>query len=455
MKRWWSAWLLTLFAFAMFNTLLAQETGVEALSLEDCIRIALENNSQLKIVQYQKSLASRQHRQSYSNILPQVNFTFDASTFKRGPTFYIGNEFVGENPLTNKTITGENYSASLVVSQNLFDGGFWWNNIRKTAIDQKSTEFRFMDQRQQTIVTVQQAYFTLLQELKLLDVYKQAVNRSAEQLERSEKMYELGAVAQVDVFRARVNLGNDRIQYLNQKNAVEKARQNLNLAMGRDPNTPLEIQQEFSYSRETASLDELLKQALANNPGIKELEQTYHASRLQIALAKSSFLPRLSAFYTYSRRVPDFKAIYKNFEREFTWTLGVRLTWNLFNGFSDYLNIQQAKINARLSSERLLESRRNLLSTVKTLYDNLQALNEIIKINQENLESAREEYRLAQERYRIGSGTALELREAQVNLTRAEQILVSAEYDAIITHAQLQAAVGGFLNQYVEPSKSE
>ncbi|RMG65010.1 MAG: hypothetical protein D6715_08955 [Calditrichaeota bacterium] len=198
-----------------------------------------------------------------------------------------------------------------------------------------------------------------------------------------------------------------------------------------------------------------MQRALANNPGIKELEQTYRSSRLQIALAKSSFLPRLSAFYTYSRRVPDFKAIYKNFEREFTWTLGVRLTWNLFNGFSDYLNLQQAKINTRVSNERLVESRRNLLSTVKNLYDNLQALKEIIKINQENLESAREEYRLAQERYRVGAGTALELREAQVNLTRAEQILVSAEYNAIITHAQLQAAVGEYVNKYMQISQSE
>ncbi|MCB0288247.1 MAG: TolC family protein, partial [Calditrichaeota bacterium] len=69
-------------------------------------------------------------------------------------------------------------------------------------------------------------------------------------------------------------------------------------------------------------------------------------------------------------------------------------------------------------------------------------LQEIVEINQQNLEAAREEYRLAEERYRLGSGTSLDLREAQVNLTDAERILVSAEYDQLIAYTQLQEALG-------------
>ena len=67
---------------------------------------------------------------------------------------------------------------------------------------------------------------------------------------------------------------------------------------------------------------------------------------------------------------------------------------------------------------------------------------EIVEIDKKNLEAAREEYRLANERYRLGSGTSLELREAQVNLTQAEQILVSAEYNTIINYLELQEAIG-------------
>lgn len=68
--------------------------------------------------------------------------------------------------------------------------------------------------------------------------------------------------------------------------------------------------------------------------------------------------------------------------------------------------------------------------------DNFNSYLDIIDINEDNLEAAQEEHRLASERYRIGSGTSLEVREAQVNLTRAEQTLVAAKYNARMSQAQ-------------------
>jgi outer membrane protein TolC len=120
----------------------------------------------------------------------------------------------------------------------------------------------------------------------------------------------------------------------------------------------------------------------------------------------------------------------------------------VFNGFSDLLNVQKSKINEKITREQIDDARRNIVSSVKSLVDNLKSYKEIIDINRENLESAREQYRLAQERYRVGSGTALEVREAQVGLTRAEQILVSAENNSIITYAQLQEALGELATAY-------
>jgi len=424
------------------------QTDDKPLTLEDCIRIALENNSNLRIADSRYQIARKDRLGSYRNILPTVDIFYSSSKFERGPSFYIGSEFVGPNPLTNRITTGRTFNASLSISQTLFDGGFWWNNIRKAKVDEKAMKFGLLSQKQATIVQVEQSYFTLLRELKLLEVYKQAVERSRKQLERAESMYQIGTVSQVDVFRARVNLGNDRIQYLNQKNVVEKARQDLNLAMGRDPQTPLTIVTQFEFQKELTNLDDYIQKAISQNPALKQVEEQYRSAKMQVKLAKSTFMPRIRFFYNYSRRVPEFAALYKDFEREYTWSLGLSATWNLFNGFADLVNVQKAKINERILSEQVVDYRRNLKSTIKSLYDNILAYDEIIKINEENLESAREEYRLAQERYRVGSGTALELREAQVNLTRAEQILVSAEYNAYITYVRLKEAVGQLMDSY-------
>jgi len=79
---------------------------------------------------------------------------------------------------------------------------------------------------------------------------------------------------------------------------------------------------------------------------------------------------------------------------------------------------------------------------VKQALINLQAFNRISEINERNLRAAEEEYRLAQERYRVGAGTQLEVTEAQVSLTRARVTLVRAKYNALISQAQLEAAMG-------------
>ena len=96
----------------------------------------------------------------------------------------------------------------------------------------------------------------------------------------------------------------------------------------------------------------------------------------------------------------------------------------------------------------LNDYKRNVRAIVIRLFDIYTNLNEIIEINEENLEAAKEEYRLATERYNLGSGTSLDVREAQVNLTDAERILVAAEYDLLITYAELLEATGTIQEEF-------
>jgi outer membrane protein len=424
----------------------AQEQQQQPLSLEDCIQMALENNSQLKISERQLQIADKNYKSSYSNIMPSINVSSSMSTLEQGPSsIYVNGTFVGVTDASR----GDRYGAQISVSQNIFDGGYWWNNIRKTKSDKKSEEYAYLSQKQQTIVMVQEGYFTLLKAVKLLEVDDQAVGRSQEQLDRTEAQFQLGAVAKVDVFQARTNLGNDRIEYLTQKNTVEKAKQDLNLVLGRDPQEPLEIETDFNLEMQDTTLDAMFEKALANNPDLKRSEQDLKSAKLQTKLAFSNFVPSVGGFFSYSRTVDQFNLLYKDFfDKEYTWSLGLQFRWNLFNGFSDVLNVQKSKINEKIVREQVDDTKRNIMSTVKSLVDNLESYREIIEINKENLESAREQYRLAQERYRVGSGTALEVREAQVGLTRAEQILVSAENNAMITHAQLREALGELATAY-------
>lgn len=437
-------WFLLLFVLLIPTMILAQDS-TQVLNLKDCIRLALQNNYELNLAQINNRIAAKNHTQSYSNILPRLNISYGSSKYERGPSSYLGNDYIGvvpALPFTYQITTGRNYSGQLQITQNIFDGGRWYLNIKKSKWDKLASQYSYLSTRQKIIVTVRQLYMDLLKQEKLLEVKKKAVERSQQQLERVKSMYQVGSVAQIDVYRSEVNLGSDRIELLNQRNALLQARQSLNLALGREPETPIEIDSTVQFRKKVEELPRLIQKALQNNPELKIYQTNILSSRYGVKLAKSAFLPNLSGFFSYSRRVPRFEGIYQDLDREYSWYLGINVSWNLFNGFSDYLNVQKARLNKRYAEQQYQYQRLSLKSTVSNLYNNLQALNEIITINQTNLASAREDYRLAQERYRLGSGTLLDLRDAQVKLANAEQILVAAEFNAYITYAELQQALG-------------
>jgi outer membrane protein len=448
-----------LVVFVLSTASFAQDTS-QVLSLEDCINIALEKNSTLRVSRFSDEAANKDVLGSYSGILPTISVSANKGNRISGPAEYLGDVQVDTNEtggaiydqrvITAPRTEREYNSASLSIDQNIFDGGIWWNKIRKAKTDKESSKFNLLGQLNDVVLQVQQAYFNLNKQIKLLEVYEVAVTRSQAQLDRTEKMYELGATAQLDVFQARVNLGNDRILLLQQKNTLDQAKKDLNLVMGQDPFTPLQISTDINLKTDIQDSEELIQIALENHPTIKQDEANIKSNGLSVSLAKGSYYPRLYGYVDYQRSNEDLSRVYKNYDKNYTVTYGVGLSLNIFKGFSDYVSVQKAKIAEKTAKENFEAYRRNLASEIEQYYADYKSYLDIIEINKQNLDAAKEEMRLAEERYQIGAGTALEVREAQVNLTRAEEILIAAQFNARIVLAQLENGLGMTYKKYAE-----
>jgi outer membrane protein TolC len=248
-------------------------------------------------------------------------------------------------------------------------------------------------------------------------------------------------------------LGNDKIQLLLQKNGLLKARQNLNLVMGRDPQTPLEIKPEFSLKQAFTQVDELYDIAISQNPDINRGEEDIQGYDINVTRARAGYYPGIYFNFSYNRENEFADKVYTGWGKNWSTYVGLSLNWNIFRGFSEKAQVQQNKLALKNAQETQEEAKRNLKSNLVGMVDNFNSYLEIIDLNQGNLEAAQEEFRLAEERYRIGSGTALEVREAQVNLTRAEETLVAAKYNARMTQAELERALGIIFDDYRETAE--
>lgn len=426
----------------------------EKLSLEDCINIALEKNSALKQKNYSNESAGYDVTASYSNIMPSLDIGAGASRTKYGKSSYIDAVPVGQDTATGEVVyrreiktipaySNDNFTLRATINQNIFDGFGWWNQIQQARANKKSSDFDLLNETNSVILTVQNNFYNLVKQEKLYDVYSVAVKRSQDQLARTEKMYELGSKSRLDVFQSKVNLGNDKINLLTQQNIVSDARRILNISLGRDPNEPLEVATDAQAELSSFDLDELINISTENQPLLKKNEADVKSRGIGVSLARSNYYPRITAFYEYGRRNSDLNKVYKDyFDKDFYSSVGLNLSWNLFNGFSDHANVQKAKLSEKSALEFKENFKRQLKSRIKGFNDNYNSYIEIIKINEENLEAANEEVRLANERYTIGAGTSLDVREAQVKLTRAEETLIAARYNALITLAQLDNELG-------------
>jgi len=424
------------------------------LSLEQCLDIALKNNSDIITNKNLNESAEKGVLGSYSGILPTVGASAGYSKSEYGSVEVERDVPIEFDPVTfeptkyeRRVITQPGYttkfhSSGVTLNQNIFDGGNWWFMIKQAKSEKTASDYSYKSVENMVILNVQQYFFDLLKQQKLLEVYELAVQRSKDQLDKTQKMFDLGAVAKVDVYRSKVNLGNDQIQYLSQKNAVISAKNNLNVAMGREPETNFEIEPEFVLKERYTSADQFIEKAIKDNPGLKKVKQDIKSQQYAVNRSQSTFYPQLSGSVGYYRGNEVFDNVWSNFDKNWNLNYRVGLSINLFNGFRDKVNIQQNKLYLKNTKENLIASERNLKSLIIQLIDNYNSYLEIIDINKENLEAAQEEYRLEEERYRIGSSTQLEVREAQVNLTRAEQTLVAAQYNARITQAQLEEKLG-------------
>jgi outer membrane protein TolC len=181
-----------------------------------------------------------------------------------------------------------------------------------------------------------------------------------------------------------------------------------------------------------------------------------------VKLAKSIFSPRLSlgSSYNYSDRTISGSA---RFEEDINTKskdglIGLYLSWNLFNGFRNKIDLQNAQINKKSSelayqvqnaqinkksSELAYQDVRNRIEgLLREVYQTFNKRLELIELEEQNVVAARQNLQLQQDRYDIGSSTFLEYRDAQLNLNRAQITLIIARFQSRITRLEIERLTG-------------
>ena len=120
----------------------------------------------------------------------------------------------------------------------------------------------------------------------------------------------------------------------------------------------------------------------------------------------------------------------------------LRVSLPIFDSFSRNLQVSQARAAEQDMSESVRARQLLVESDVAARYLGVLNAYRSIQVQEQSRVAAREQIRLAQDRYRLGSGSSLEVSDAQNAVARAEGDYVNAVYEYHKAIALLELAVG-------------
>ena len=410
--------------------------GQGVLTVEDAIKIGLKNNFDIRIARNSVEIAENNRGKGTAGFLPTLDATGSAGLSKTDEDT--------NSPFSFGSITTENYTGTLMMNWTLFDGFRMFVNKKKYDEMAELGYEQARSQIESSVVQIMQAYYNVVQQKQLLDVAKDNLDISKSRLEKEKIRSNIGGSSSTDLLNARVVYNNDLSTYLNQQLQLEIAAKNLNIALGRDPLEEVMVQKEINLDFLTLDYNDILDLALERNSIIAASLKNREIAEKDISLTKSVFYPRISlnSSASYSDRNITRSAGGEIKSTSLNYQGALQLTWNLFNGMQNSIDVQNAKIqqkNARLNYEK---TKNVIAGLVREKYDTYKKRIQLMNLEKENVEAARQNLERQQERYELGTTTSLDYRDAQIKLIRAQASYITSRYQARISRLEMDQLTG-------------
>jgi outer membrane protein TolC len=191
-----------------------------------------------------------------------------------------------------------------------------------------------------------------------------------------------------------------------------------------------------------APLGDLMDTAKRQRLEFQAIDTGIAAKQRQRDAERANSLPRLSAFGVADYADPNQRVFPQVDEFRFTWQVGAQLTWT----FNDALTAETTKRRLAAEASELRADRQNLENgtrlEVLSAQQAVALAQHALATTQKGLAAAEESYRVRRELLNAERATAVELVDAETQLTRARIAALNARVDLRVAQAQLSHAIG-------------
>jgi outer membrane protein TolC len=398
------------------------------LTLEDAVRIGLENHPRIK--------SANERIGSQQAVLGQQMAAYY-------PTISLNNVYrtTTQSGTTGNSPAAFDFFSSLAnFDMTLYNFGKREGNVQAARETLDATKQDYETSTQDIILAIKQAYYVYLGVQAIVNVRKDTVRNRELLVRQAQGFFEVGTRAKIDVARAEANLYTAQADLIAAENAVKVAWVTLRNAMGspRLPEQPVaEDSPEVAFSMDLAGARNV---AFDERTELKSFAAQRRASDQLMATARRGHLPDVNFNASYGRRNSSQNG--NTFPLTPTWQVQVSLIIPIFDGFRTTNRVEETLHNYYNVKAQDEDRRQQIALEVEQSYLRVVESQERIKATDSAARAAKENLDLARGRYEVGVGSIIEVTDAETLYTDAQTTHIRTVYDYKIADAQLARAMG-------------
>ena len=446
-------------------------------TLEECINYAFDHNLDIKKQILNVELNKTQVLQSALNMLPDLNANA-TNVWNFGATIDMYT-----NNFANTTVRSNNFY--LASNMTLFNGLTKFNTIRQNQINLLASKYDLDVIQDNISLSVAGYYLDILFNRELLDVAKEQLKITQDQVTRISKMVDAGSSAKGDLLNIQAQASAEELVVIEAENRLTisnlSLQQLIDLPVTKDFIVEKPALKPVEVPDVVLSPEQIFEKALLARPEIKSADLRVQSAQKSLAIARGLITPTLSiggswgtGYSGASKEIdPDAPTLpptiepigitqisrdtvlgyfnnstyrVKSFSDQFTdndnKSFGFYLRIPIFNGWSGRTAISQAKIQRDQSEVDLEITKRTLRKSIEQAFADAVAALKKYNSSLQKVSAQEESFKYAEQKFNVGMMTSFDYNMSKKDLTRAQSELLQAKYDFIFKTTILDFYMG-------------
>lgn len=455
--------------------------GQGPMSLEDCRRLAIENNKKLKMADEQIKSARAKKEEAFTKYLPGIDamgtymrnqkeinlLSEDAHlpvgtigadggwTLRRdqvmtgadgNPVLVNGKPVPKDYALLPKeamTVDDRNMAVVQVgLTQPIYMGGKIRAYNQLAGLSEKLAQSGREQELQGIIQETDEAYWqivSLVNRRKLAVKYVETLRKFDHDI---EVMYQTGMSTKADMLSVRVKLNQAEMTLLRVDDGLTLSRMSLNQICGLPVDTVFTLEEELLNALPAIEPQFLkIDQVYSNRPEIHSLSLATDIYRKKEKIARAEYLPSVAFMANYFAMTPSFfDGISTKFDG--MWSIGIGVKAPLFHWGASRKSVRSAKAETSLMNLRLEEAREKIGLQVNQAQFKIKEAGRKVEMAEKNREKSEENLKYANLGFQEGTIPVSNVLEAQTAWLSAHADLIDARIEMKLCEVYLQRAYG-------------